>query len=459
MRAHLLRKEAETHRFYLSVKRRSIIICPMSAGPRDKHAINFSWLIKLRWGAIAGQVGTILGVHHLLGISLPLGVLFAVVGMEAASNVACALLVRGRRPPSELWIVTVMSFDTLVLTALLYLSGGPFNPFSFLYLVQIALAAVVLRARFTWALVILSLACSALLFVSYRELPIDSHADHMDVHLRGMWVAFGVAAAFIVYFLMRVTRALSARDEDLARARAQAARQERLASLATLAAGAAHELSTPLSTIALAAKELQRQMSARSADAQSIADIELIREQVARCREILEQMAADAGESSGDGLIPLAVSELVDRARQGLSSMPAISVEIGAELASTTLVLPPRAVAQALRGILKNAQDASAAESTVQLNARAKDGWLNLEVQDRGSGMAADVLERAGEPFFTTKEPGRGMGLGLFLTRTVMERLGGRLRVESQTGRGTTATLLLPLDTNRRGAKILRMAE
>src|SRR5262249_33714904 len=195
----------------------------------------------------------------------------------------------------------------VLLSALLYLTGGPLNPFSFLYLVQIALAAVILRARFTWALVALSLACSGVLFFAHRDLPLGetTHAEHaagsLSIHLYGMWVAFGVAATFIVYFLMRVTRALAEREAELREVHQKTARNEKLASLATLAAGAAHELATPLSTIALAAKELERQTAGQSGLAE---DGQLIRSQGERGRGILGRVAADAGRAFGEGASP-----------------------------------------------------------------------------------------------------------------------------------------------------------
>src|SRR5262249_24026937 len=156
-----------------------------------------------------GQILTVACVDRLLQVPLPTAALFAVIAVEALSNVG-AVLCRRRWQPQEWWLLAVMTFDTLVLTTLLYLSGGPFNPFSFLYLVQIALAAVVLRPRWTWLLMGLSLTCSAVLFAAHRELPLigQTHAEHMSSHLKGMWVAFLVAAVFIVYFLMRVTGAL-----------------------------------------------------------------------------------------------------------------------------------------------------------------------------------------------------------------------------------------------------------
>ena len=156
-----------------------------------------------------------------------------------------------------------MALDVLLFSGLLYLTGGPNNPFSFLYLIPIALASITMRAAWTWMLVGLSLACSAFLFATHQPLALGDHSRHMSLHLRGMWVAFGVAASFIVYFLLRVRRALERHERELDAARAGGARQERLASLATLAAGAAHELLTPLSTIAVIAGDLQRDVAQR----------------------------------------------------------------------------------------------------------------------------------------------------------------------------------------------------
>jgi two-component system sensor histidine kinase RegB len=338
--------------------------------------------------------------------------------------------VAARGEVKEWWIGAAIAADVVLLTALLYLSGGPLNPFSFLYLVEIALAAVILPARWTWALVVLSLLGSALLFVASRPLPLG--ADHMTIHLRGMWVAFGVAAAFIVYFLLRVRRSLEAREADLAAMRNLAARQEKLAALATLAAGAAHELSTPLSTIAVVAKELERQIS----HADALEDVRLIREEVARCRSILQHMAA---EPAGENLVELSVKELLKSSLESIRETPPVRVDIAGEM---RLQLPRRAVAQAIGSIVRNAQDASSSEVVIQ--ATPADKELRIEVRDQGAGMPPEVLARAGEPFFTTKEPGRGMGLGLFLSRAVVERLGGALTIASQPGSGTVACVRLP---------------
>jgi two-component system sensor histidine kinase RegB len=334
-----------------------------------------------------------------------------------------------------------MVLDILVFSGLLYFTGGPMNPFSFLYLVPIALAAMILGSAWTWALVLLSLTASAVLFFWHRPLELgESHAEHMRLHLQGMWIAFGVGAAFIVYFLRRIRRALAERDAELQDSRNLVARQERLAALATLATGAAHELSTPLATIAVVARELERAVEdSRSADPRIVEDVRLVRNQVERCRAILERLCADAGEVRGERFAPATVHELVSGSLAGLSG------EVDPGVADVSLHVPVRAIAEALRGVLKNAQDASPAGAAVNLVVRRSEHTVDFAVEDHGPGMSPAVLDRVGEPFFTTKPQGRGMGLGLFLARTIVERVGGSLHFDSTLGRGTTAVVRVPL--------------
>lgn len=406
------------------------------------HAINFRWLVRLRWGAAVGQTVVILIARELFTLELPLGGLFGLIGIEALTNLGCHELLR-RKKVHEPMLAAVMALDVLLLTGLLHLSGGSFNPFNFLYLVHLALAAVVLRPAMTWGLVVLSLGCFGSLFGGVFGLPVREHvhhADQMDMHLRGMWVAFAVAAVFIVTFVGRVRRALAARDEELARSREHAARSERLASLGTLAAGAAHELATPLGTIALAAGELDVSLS-RGDRASVKEDVALIQEQVQRCRAILDQMAA--GHAPGEALEQVSIGTLAESVAVTMRSVGAIDVALPRSVADRSVRLPRRAVEQALRALVKNACDASP-EKPVTLGAGFTDESLWFEVRDQGPGMTPEILARVGEPFFTTKETGRGMGLGLYLTNALAEQLGGRLDIDSVLGRGTAVRFVVP---------------
>jgi two-component system sensor histidine kinase RegB len=265
------------------------------------------------------------------------------------------------------------------------------------------------------------------------------------MHMQGMWVAFGIAAVFIVYFVTRVTRDLARREAELARARSAALRSEKLASLATLAAGAAHELATPLSTIAVVARELERALERAGAMGDAVADARLIRQEVARCRGILEQLAVDAGQSAGESFCELSVRSLVEQATEGVSRRERVHSAIAADVEALHLYVPPRSVAQAVRGVIENALQASPDDADVTVRASCAGDHCSIVIEDAGSGMAPEVKARAGEPFFTTKEPGKGMGLGLFLTRAVIERLGGGVAIDSAPGRGTRVALNMPL--------------
>jgi two-component system sensor histidine kinase RegB len=415
----------------------------------ERNWVNIQWLARLRWAEVAGQAVTVIAAHFLLGGTLPLAPLLSVIGAGLNSNLVIEMYFFGDRrrgvtprPVHEWQLAFVMMIDIAILTGLLYLTGGPRNPFAFLYLVQIALATVLVRAMWTWMLVGLSFIGFGVLIVAHQPLNIPE-----DSHGYGEWVALGVASAFVVHFLLRITAALAERERELTEARGLAARQERLASLATMAAGAAHELSTPLGTVALAAKELERALANNNAELAS--DARLIREQVGRCRSILEQMAQGAG-TVGESVTSCSVSELIGETLVGIREAPTVLTEISDEVSHAALRLPPRAVSQALRSLVTNAQDASPATSSVIVTAHLDGEILSITIRDRGPGIPADVMARIGEPFFTTKAPGRGMGLGLFLARAVIEGVGGSMEIESTPGGGTQVRVRLPSDVGAR---------
>jgi two-component system sensor histidine kinase RegB len=193
------------------------------------------------------------------------------------------------------------------------------------------------------------------------------------------------------------------------------------------------------------AKELQRTLSG-SVSAEVGADLQLVREQVGRCRDILDRMSVNAGENVGEPFARFTVAEWVAAALEGLRGRERVHVETGPGSEEAELLGPPRALADALRGLLKNALQASPPErGQVRLRTEARGGRVRMTVLDRGAGMDPDVLSRAGEPFFTTKGPGEGMGLGLFLTRALAEQLGGELAITSTPAAGTEARIDLPV--------------
>ena len=315
------------------------------------------------------------------------------------------------------------------------------------YLVNVALATVLLPPGWAWAVLGASLAGFGSLFAldllkqtGLRLSELD-HQELMRLHLQGMWVALATAAVFIVYVVNRVTRALRQRELELAAERALSTRKDKLASLATLAAGAAHELSTPLTTIAVVTSELDRTLARGAPEVR--ADLALIHQQLKRCQDILGQMSVHAGENHGEPLVSLSPAEWVSRALDGLPDRERVQVAVAEEAAGLRIEGPAAAIARALRSLLRNALQASPEGTPVQLRLSANEGAIHAAVTDCGSGIAPATLARLGEPFFTTKAPGQGMGLGLFLARTLAEQLGGALELQSAPGSGTTATLRL----------------
>lgn len=419
------------------------------------NRIKLLWILRLHWGAIVGQTIAIVATRWIMGINIPVPHLFGIVAIEVVANAAAEVLLERSTRVSDGAIASVMVFRAVVLTALLALSGGVVNPFSTMYLVDIALATVLLGATWAWTIFFVSLSFYGAMFgldqFGWLQFfpPVDRDAI-MARHMQGMWVAFAVAAAFIVYIVQRVQVALTQVQEALAEERSLSLRKDKVASLATLAAGAAHELSTPLSTIAVAVKELQRSAEKSGAPEEQIEDLDLIREQVKRCRNILHHMSVQAGQNIGEPIAPLPLSRWVQVALEFLPDPSRVELHTNVELDDYAVKGPARGLTRALRSLLKNAVQASPPDRSVQLRVTVEKGQVRAEVEDGGCGMPPDILSRAGEPFFTTKVPGEGMGLGLFLTYTLAEQLGGGLEISSTPGVGTTATIKLPASSNRR---------
>lgn len=414
----------------------------------ERGRIHLSWLVQLHWWAILGQAVVILSADAITGVAIPSTTLVGFLVVEVVGNVALGAWA-ARVRVTDAAIAAVMLLDILVLTVLLDLTGGASNPFSTLYLVNIALAAVLLPSRWSWSLTIASLVAFGALFVHEALVGPAHHvkitgdpAHLLAAQLRGMWVALALAAIFVVFFVQRVSNALAERDHELEQARTLASRREKLASLATLAAGAAHELGQPLGTIAIVAKELERALAEDPRD-EVRGDLRLVREMVARCRSILNRMSARAGEHAGEAMQLITGEEWKDSALDGLTTRDRVAVERVDPRAA--IVGPPLALGDALRGLLRNGLQASGPGATVTLRITAERGRVRAAVRDGGPGMPPEVLARVGEPFFTTKGPGDGMGLGLFLTRALAEQLGGEFHIASRPGEGTEAWLDLPL--------------
>jgi two-component system sensor histidine kinase RegB len=394
--------------------------------------------------------------------------LLGIVSFTAVSNVGFILACRKRGGRWDLragrhglLVGSIMTLDILLLTLMLLLSGGPFNPFVIFYLLNVALSAVVLPRQWSWFLTALTLICYAQLFLAYwpevtsprsqvRRGIVGLGAGVVQIsrglYLTGAFVATAIAATTTVYFMNRLTSELAVLDDELNRIRQQKAQSEKMEGLATLAAGTAHELSSPLSTIAVVAKELERHLCAVEAPPDVLEDLQLIKAELARCRDILDHMAANAGETMGEPFVRISPGDLVDASLEILRAPgpQRVRVSISSTVEDQFLYGPERTLAQVLRGLMQNALDATRGEQPIDLSVDRAGASIRIKVSDRGRGMSSEVLTRVGEPFFTTKEPGRSMGLGLFLARTVVLGLGGTFELQSKPGLGTTAIVTLP---------------
>ncbi len=406
-------------------------MAPNSASSRE--SIHLVWLLKLRWVAIVCQLVMIGLCVQLLDLDVRWEGVAAVTVLGAASNALGELLRRRGRGLSA-FPLAALCLDVLLFSVLLYFTGGPTNPFSFLYVVYLAIAAVVLEARWSWAIAALAFVLLGLLYIVS---PVPEHHGHLKLHLEGMWVALGVAAVFIVYFVGRVSKALTESERQLEQAR-------RLASLATLATGAAHELSTPLSTIAVVAKDLEKHLT----NDEARGDATLVRREVERCRAILTQLAAESGVARGEPPERVGVRSWVEGVVAELGASGGVQLDIPDDL---SFVGPRRALSLALKGLVDNGLKAAPAASPVRLVGVRCDEEIEVVIADSGPGIGAELMARIGEPFFTTRPHGGGMGLGVFLARTVVEQAGGALRIDSRPGSGTRVTLRLPATVARSG--------
>ena len=414
----------------------------------DESRLRFSLLLKLRWASVVAQV-CVVALTALTSDRITLALI--VVGAGALSNLGVQVWMARRERVRDGAILGAIVADILVLTALLAVTGGPVNPFTLLYMVHVAAASVALSRRMAIVVAgIVVVAYGVLFLPGAGSLPvIADHALHLApdapsadgggfaMHTRGMWLAFAIASFSIVAFIGRLRAALEEREAHVAGMRENVERARHLGSLGTLASGAAHELATPLSTISVIAGELKRRLAGH-ADAGIRDDIALLLAEVERCRSVLTQLASDAGTVGGEMKTTLKVSDLVGDI---LSTLPAdrIRVELGTD---AYVHVPRRALSAAMRGLVKNALQAD--DGIIEIDVRPDPAGTRLAVIDHGPGMDDDTLARVGEPFFTTKEPGEGMGLGVFLARAVVEQTGGLLTLSSGPGGGTRAEVLLP---------------
>ena len=407
---------------------------------------NLLQLVQLRWLAVGGQLATILGVQFVLGAQLPLAEMLALVAVLCMFNLASWL--RWRTASGEISngeLFTGLLVDVGLLSALLYCSGGIANPFIFLYLLQVAVGAVLLKPRYIWAMVALTSLCFVVLTVWNRPLILpDLVGPALSVHyIGGLLLCFTLNAALLVIFIHRIGKNLRQRDARLADLRQSAAEQEHIVRMGLLASGAAHELGTPLATLSVILGDWSH--SAPLANDPVLADeIKMMQLQLQRCKTIVSGILMSAGEVRAEASVATTLhvflDQLVDEWR---SARPAQVLDYSRSDLIDLPMMSDAALKQMIGNVLDNGVDAAPSQS-LKLRVECTNDWLTLIVRDAGPGFSPEMLSNFAKPYHSSK--GRpGSGLGLFLSVNVARTLGGTIEASNMAGGGAEVVVKLPL--------------
>ncbi|WIM06835.1 MAG: ATP-binding protein [Candidatus Nitricoxidivorans perseverans] len=415
----------------------------LPAGDGSSLRLALRRLVALRWWLLAGATVAVLAMPPMLVIPLPAIPMLAVAALMAGFNVLAHRRVRGGEPVSPAEFFGQLCVDLAALAALLFLSGGAANPVISLLLVPVAVAALSLSGGFVAATAALAVALYSLLMWHFVPLAIADAGRATRLHLAGMWLTFVVSAIMIAWFVVRMTAAVRERDTRLAEVREQALRDERVVALGTLAAGAAHELGTPLATMSVIVEELERGLHGGGLDTEAHADLAILRQQISACKGIITGLSERAGVGRGEGARPARADLwlLALRDRWHVLRPHARSRLEMAGPQPAPVVIVETTLEQGLLNLFNNAANAGRGE--VSISGEWDGRHLFIEVHDDGPGFPADVLERAG------REPlpahAGGSGIGLFLAHAAIDRMGGRLTLGNPPEGGGLARVELPL--------------
>lgn len=408
--------------------------------PRTLPRTPSELLISLRWLAIAGQLLTILVVHGGFGMRLPLGPLAVILALQAGFNLA---VIRFRPPVGDFrpdLLALQFTADILALAMMLFFTGGAFNPFVSLFLVPLAISAVLLPTAYTCALVVLTVFLYGNLLGNSVPLPEPPPglASRLSLHLVGMWVNFIISACLIAGFVTHLSSRLRASQQALRTEREQNLRQEQILALGTLAAGTAHELGTPLATMAVVMSDLEHDVPEPLKP-----EVRLVLQQIGICKDKLSQLVRDVREG---GNRPVRQT-LAATARKAVSQFSLLRPQVPLVLetgdgATECRIRVDRALEQALLNLLDNAAEASPRE--VLLSVGREGGRAVFRIADRGPGFPEALLAAAGQRILD----GSGMGIGLLLSNATVERHGGEVRVQPREGGGSVVLMSLPLEEN-----------
>jgi two-component system, sensor histidine kinase RegB len=400
--------------------------------PQERH-VRLDTILRLRWLAALGQLAAIFVVAQGLEFELPIVPCLVIVALSALLNLALQIAFNPMQRLQPRHAGSLLALNILELAALLYLTGGLENPFSFLFLAPVLISATALPARLTVTLGLLAVACASVLVFLHQPLPWDSDEPLIlpPIYLIGVWFSIVLAIGVTSLYSFQVTEESRKLSDALAATELVLAREQHLTQLDGLAAAAAHELGTPLSTIVLVSRELEKSLADNpQVNSQITGDIKTLREQAQRCRDILSKITQLS--STGAPFDRMKLSTLIEETVAPHRDF-GVAIKVRIAVAATREPVGSRnpAILYGVGNILENAVDF--AREVVEVNAWWNNDTVEIIVSDDGPGFAPDILKRIGEPYLSRRRgdetPGdrTGLGLGVFIARTLLERTGAKV--------------------------------
>jgi two-component system, sensor histidine kinase RegB len=407
-----------------------------------RRPIRLDTILRLRWLAALGQLAAIFVVAQGFEFDVPVVPCLVIITASALINLALQIKVNPMQRLEGTHAAALLALNIVELAALLYFTGGLENPFSFLFLAPVLISATALPVRLTVAIGLLAVACATVLVFVHQPLPWDSDEPLIlpPIYLIGVWISIVLAIGVTSLYSFQVTEEARKLSDALAATELVLAREQHLTQLDGLAAAAAHELGTPLSTIVLVSRELEKALAEGShasphagsqGNSQIAGDIKTLREQAQRCRDILSKITQLS--STGAPFDRMKLSTLIEETVAPHRDF-GVTIKVRIAVAGSREPVGSRnpAILYGVGNILENAVDF--ARSVVEVNAWWNNDTVEIEVSDDGPGFAPDILKRIGEPYLSRRRvadetPGEhsGLGLGVFIARTLLERTGAKI--------------------------------
>jgi two-component system sensor histidine kinase RegB len=410
---------------------------------KNANQKNLLQLLWLRLIAIFGQIVTILFAFYFLKIELPLTQMFGVVFLLLLLVGIGFCRYKFQKNISDKSIFIELLFDIAALTVQLYFSGGISNPFISLFLLQVIISAILLRAIYAWLIAVITTACYVWLNFNYLELEIPHHhegGDFFNMHLHGMLISFVLAAFLLLIFVTKIIKNLNERDQKIAFLKRQSIEKEQIARMGLFATGAAHELGTPLSTISVIVDDWKK-IAEINSKKDLLQDVEIIEEQIERCKKILSQILSSSGNQRLEEARAVEIKKVFDdlvRSWSDLRKPKNLIYNFFGE--SQQKIILDETLTQAFFNVFDNALEASPMWIKIEVKILEKE--LFLEISDRGKGFSNKILQEIGKINLSTKS---SSGLGLFLAINSLKNFGGELKIQNLKKFGAKVEIKIPL--------------